>query len=144
VVRILTIGVVLAMSGRAGADGPGTLVSDRALVNALALDHTLLDEASLRVVEVYSDVSACGGTIDSCPDVELFVTFVSGDLGERPVVHRVGAAKGWEIVGRTGTASLRWHSALPEANIDFHERNAWKPTAYRVDVKDGEIKVRRE
>jgi hypothetical protein len=85
-------------------------------------------------------VGECQGAVSSCPDVRIFVTVSTGDLGDAPVLYELPVAKGWEFMGRDkpATAAGRTMSgftvqtALPDSNVDAPARNAWHPKVYHV------------
>jgi hypothetical protein len=97
------------------------------------------------IVRIYAAPTSnheCGGAVESCPDVRLFVTVASGDLGEIPVIYQLPLQKGWEfrgwaspvVNGRARMASFFVRTTLPEANIEPAARKAWHSTEYRVVV----------
>jgi len=99
-------------------------------------------------VRIYSapvDNYECGGTVDSCPDVRLFVTVSFGDLGETPALFELPPEKGWEFTGwvtPSGAgvdrmASFTLRTAIPEANIDLEARRTWRAAEYSVLVSPG-------
>lgn len=96
----------------------------------------------VRVYAAPTSLGECGGTVDSCPDVRLFVTVSNGDLGETPVLYQLPMQKGWEFKswvspvanGRTRMASFIVRTTLPEANIEPAARKAWRSQEYRVLV----------
>jgi hypothetical protein len=96
----------------------------------------------VRIYAVPTGVYECGGTVASCPDVRLFVTVSSGDLGETPALYQLPAQKGWEFKGWSGQsakgdsrmAGFTVRSTLPPANIDLEARTAWRAREYRVLV----------
>jgi hypothetical protein len=87
----------------------------------------------------------CGGTVESCPDVRLFVTVSFGDLGETPVLFEMPPQKGWEFVewatpsgvGKDQMARFVVRTAIPGSNIDLEARRAWRPVEYVVLVSPG-------
>jgi len=96
----------------------------------------------VRIYAAPTGVYECGGTVDSCPDVRLFVTVSNGDLGETPVLYQLPMQKGWEFkgwgspvaIGRTNMASFTVRTTLPDANVELAARKAWHPQEYRVLV----------
>ena len=118
-------------------------VLDPQLARALAFGHTLLDERSVRVIAVPEEIGECGGAVNSCPDVNLFVAYVSGDLAEKPVVYRLPAAKGWRVIGWADPDSIDLQTALPEANIEPSERVAWSPVSSCLTVGSQTLTVQR-
>ncbi len=99
----------------------------------------------VRVFSVPVGVYECGGSVESCPNVRLFVTVSFGDLGETPALFELPAQKGWEFVGwvtSSGSgeqrmASFKLRTTLPEANIDLVARRAWTAEEYSVLVSPG-------
>lgn len=96
----------------------------------------------VRIYAAPTSINECDGTVDSCPDVRLFVTVSNGDLGETPVLYQLPLQKGWEFKGwvraeadgRTRMASFVVRTTLPDANIEPAVRKAWHPQEYRVLV----------
>lgn len=96
----------------------------------------------VRVYSVPNFIGECDGSEGSCPDVQLFITVSSGDLGETPVLYELPAAKGWKFVGwdkpapSNGQAKVGFtvESTLPESNIEASAREAWHPKSCRVVV----------
>jgi hypothetical protein len=96
----------------------------------------------VRVYAAPDVVGECDGKVASCPDVRLFITVSSGDLGETPALYELPAAKGWVFRGwdkldaSNGQAKVGFtvQTALPESNIDASARKAWQPKACRVLV----------
>lgn len=97
------------------------------------------------IVRVYTApivIGECDGTVKSCPDVRLFVTVSTGDIGETPVLYQLPNHKGWGFKGWTRPANIEGksmagfvlHTTLPGANIQPAERKAWRPLEYRVFV----------
>jgi len=142
-IQVLLINALFVFNTPAVADEGAMPVHDPQLARALAFGHTLLDERSVRVIAVPEEIGECGGAINSCPDVNLFVAYVSGDLGEKPVVYRLPAAKGWRVIGWADHDSIDLQTALPEANIEPSEREAWSPVSYRLTVGDQTLTVQR-
>ena len=99
----------------------------------------------VRVFSVPVGVYECGGSVESCPDVRLFVTVSFGDLGETPALFELPAQKGWEFVGwvkPSGSgdermAGFKLRTTLPEANIEPEARRAWSAEEYSVLVSPG-------
>lgn len=96
----------------------------------------------VRVYAAPIAIGECDGDVASCPNVRLFVTVSSGDLGEKPVLYELPAAKGWEFMGweKPGASGgqtrvgFTVRTALPESNVDPSARKAWRPKACRVFV----------
>lgn len=97
------------------------------------------------IVRVYTSpiaIGECDGIVMTCPDVRLFVTVSTGDIGETPVLYELPTQKGWEFkgwsspvnIGGTSMASFVLHTTLPDANIQPAARKAWRPQEYRVLV----------
>jgi len=143
-IQVLLIDALFVLNVPAVADESAMLVLDPKLARALAFGHILLDERSVRVIAVPEEIGECGGAINSCPDVNLFVAYVSGDLGDEPVVYRLPAAKGWRVIGWADNDSIDLQTALPEANIEPAEREAWSPVSYRLTVGYQTLKVQRK
>ena len=142
---ILLIDALFVLSAPALAGESAMPVLDPELARALAFGHTLLDERSVRVIAVPEEIGECGGAINSCPDVDLFiVAYVSGDLGDEPVVYRLPAAKGWRVIGWADNNSIDLQTALPEANVEPSEREVWSPVSYRLTVGYQTLTVQRK
>lgn len=96
----------------------------------------------VRIFAAPSEVGECGGTVESCPDVRLFITVSSGDLGEMPVLYQLPVSKGWEFsgwsaptsAGHAPMAGFVLRTSLPGANIEPSARKAWRSQEYRVLV----------
>lgn len=99
----------------------------------------------VRIFSVPVGLYECSGTVESCPDVRLFVTVSSGDLGETPALFEIPPQKGWEFVewatpsgvGENQMASFIVRTAIPESNIDLESRRTWRPVEYVVLVSTG-------
>lgn len=97
---------------------------------------------SVRVYAAPVLIGECNGSVPSCPDVCLFVTVSSGDLGETPVLYELPAAKGWEFIGwdkpspshHQAKIGLVVRTVLPESNIEPAARRAWRAKTCRVLV----------
>jgi hypothetical protein len=127
-------------------------VEDPELATVLGLQHELGTSSPrseqpyfVRVFSVPVGVYECGGSVESCPDVRLFVTVSFGDLGETPALFELPAKKGWQFVGwltPSGSgdermASFSVRTTLPETNIDPEARRAWSAEQYLVLVSPG-------
>ena len=96
----------------------------------------------VRVFAVPEAVLECGGTVNSCPNVKLYITVSTGDLGEPPVLFQLPASKGWEFVrwskpvkvNGTPVVGFTVRTALPGANIETQARKSWHPRVYQVQV----------
>ncbi len=113
------------------------------LQEELALTAPRSDQPYLvRIFSVPVGVYECGGTVESCPDVRLFVTVSFGDLGETPALFEIPPQKGWEFGGwatpsgngEDRMASFVLRTAVPDSNIDLESRRAWRPVEYVVHV----------
>lgn len=131
---ILLLPIVGWQVNIARADSAITQVEDSSLARTIAFGHVLLESDGVRIVEVPVVIDDCWGTVSSCPDVELFIAYSTGDLRDEPVVYRLPPAKGWKIVGRQDPQSFDIATTLPDANIDLNERSRWSPTVYRVTI----------
>ena len=118
----------------ARADSSVTEVKESSLARAIAFGQVLLEPDGVRIVEVPVVIDDCWGTVSSCPDVELFIAYSTGDLRDEPVVYRLPPAKGWKIVRGQEPNSFDIATTLPDANIDSSERSRWSPTVYRVTI----------
>ena len=125
----------------ARADSSVTEVKEPSLARAIAFGHVLLESDGVRIVEVPVAIDDCWGTVSSCPDVELFIAYSTGDLRDEPVVYRLPPAKGWKIVRGHEPKSFDIATTLPEANIDLNERSRWSPTVYRVTIGSAGITI---
>jgi hypothetical protein len=141
--RVLLIHALFVLNAPAVAEQGAMPVLDPELARALAFGHTLLDERSVRVIAVPTEIGECVGTINSCPDVNLFVAYVSGDLGDEPVVYRLPVAKGWRVIGWADHDSIDLQTTLPEGNIELSEREAWSSVSYRLTVGYQSLTVQR-
>jgi len=112
--------------------------------NELASSYDRRDAAyNVRVYEVATFIGECGGTVRSCPDVDLYIAVSESDLGAEPALYRLPRAKGFEFVGWLASCPPRGddpmmgvlvRTTLPEANIDETERGKWVSTEYQVCV----------
>ena len=104
----------------------------------------------VRVFAVPEAVLECEGTVQSCPDVKLYITFSVGDLGEPPVLFQLPASKGWEFVGWSKpeevdgvpVVGFTVRTSLPGANIDTQARKAWHPRIYQVQLSPASAMVK--
>jgi len=104
----------------------------------------------VRVFAVPEAVLECGGTVQSCPNVRLYITFSSGDLDEVPMLFQLPASKGWEFVGWSKptevdgvpTVGFTVRTALPSANIDAQARKAWHPRVYQIRLNPASATVK--
>jgi hypothetical protein len=142
-IQVLLINALFVVSTPVVADEVAMHVLDPQLARALAFGNTLLNERSLRVVSVPEEIGECGGTIKSCPDVNLFIAYVSGDLGDEPVVYRLPVAKGWSVIGWVDDDSIDVKTVLPDANIEPSDRETWSPISYRITVGSVGLTVQR-
>lgn len=96
----------------------------------------------VRVYAAPSFIGECDGSVASCPDVRLFVSVSSGDLGETPALYELPAAKGWDFKGwdKSEASSDKTRvgfvvqTALPESNIEASDRKAWHSESCHVLV----------
>ncbi|MEW5834899.1 MAG: hypothetical protein AB1832_07570 [Pseudomonadota bacterium] len=96
----------------------------------------------VRLWAVPMTIDECSGTVDSCPDVRLYIALTSGDLGDRPTLYELPPAKGWAFLGWdkppspniAGNTRFSIATALPDDQISDTARAHWKPTVYRVTV----------
>ena len=140
-IGILLLPIVGCQVNIARADSAITQVEDSSLARTIAFGHVLLESDGVRIVEVPVVIDDCWGTVNSCPDVELFIAYSTGDLRDEPVVYRLPAAKGWKIVRGHEPKSFDIATTLPEANIDLNERSRWSPTVYRVTIGSAGITI---
>ena len=136
--RFAGLGILLPIVGCqvniARADSSITQVKDSVLARVVAFGQVLLESGGIRVVEVPVAIDDCWGTVSSCPDIELYIAYSTGDLRDEPVVYRLPPAKGWKIVRGQDPQSIDIATTLPDANIDSSERSRWSPTVYRVTI----------
>jgi len=111
------------------------------LARVVAFGQVLLDERDIRIVTVPRTIGECWGTVKSCPDIDLYISYYSGDLYAEPQVYRLGAAKGWEFAGWESDGTFMLKTTLNLPNIDSAERAAWRQITYRVTVSDGKAVV---
>jgi hypothetical protein len=119
----------------------GDLAAVLGLLDELTPAPSMDQPYFVRVYAVPAYVGECGGSVSSCPDVRLYLTVSSGDLGETPRLYRLPDAKGWEFKGwskpaqgRTGTQAFTLLTTLPESNIEQSARKAWRAAKYQVVV----------
>ena len=138
---------------------PLEAVRNADLAVALTYHREISDKSSrprsayrIRVFQVPTSLGECGGQIDSCPDVILYLTVSAGDLDETPSLFRLPPAKGWAFVGWLTTcpsmsgvqqSGFRVRTTLPGANIAPSERSRWVAEAYGVcaDMASGSFSV---
>ena len=138
---ILLLPIVGWQVNIARADSSITQVKDSALARVIAFGQVILESGGVRIVEVPVAINDCWGTVSSCPDVELFIAYSTGDLLDEPVVYRLPPAKGWKVVGWSDPQSFDVSTTLPDANIDLSERSRWSPTVYRVTIGAADITI---
>lgn len=109
-------------------------LSDLERARSLALSREIAAREGIRIFEIPTSIGDCWGPIESCPDVELVVTFVSGDLYDPPVAYSLPISKGWIFVGWKGSNSFVVRTSVPDSNIDEAARAAWRPVEYTVTV----------
>ncbi len=92
----------------------------------------------VRAITSPTVIGECGGTIESCPDIRLFVVISMGDLGEIPKVLELPREKGWKFVSLsksdTERVTLIFETTIPGANINIEQRNAWIPRKYILSL----------
>ena len=97
----------------------------------------------VRVYAAPDDIGECDGSVESCPDVHLYVSVSDGDLGETPTLFKLPAQKGWAFVRwippgngnrRERMTGLVIRTTLPDSNIDPRARAAWHARYYRILV----------
>ena len=102
-----------------------------------------IDELSNRNgIIVYSAPIAegeCWGTVDSCPDVQLFVVVTPQALYQDPQVFQLPSSKGWEFIRWNENNSFTVKTSIPSNNIEPKERNKWTEIEYTVSVRDGTL-----
>jgi hypothetical protein len=104
----------------------------------------------VRVFAVPEAVLECGGTIQSCPNVKLYITFSTGDLGDPPVLFQLPSSKGWEFMGWSrptevegvATVGFTVRTALPGSNIEEQARKTWRPRVYSVQLSPASATVK--
>ena len=79
----------------------------------------------------------CWGTVDSCPDVRLFVVILPEALYQDPCVFQLPSAKEWEFIRWNGNRSFTVKTSIPTHNIEPKERSGWEPTEFNVSIGDG-------
>jgi len=109
-------------------------LTDDNLSRSLALNRELSARNGIRVLEIPVEIGECWGKISSCPDVELVVTYATGDLYDPPVAYSLPASKGWVFVGWRSESTFVVRTAIPDSNIDEAERGAWQTTKYTVTI----------
>ena len=92
----------------------------------------------VRLFAVDTESWECQGTVQSCPDVRLYISVSTGDLGDHPVLFEMPLAKGWRFV-RWMEPSDRMtrfviRTALPESNMEPAAAKKWRPIEYQVSV----------
>lgn len=125
-------------------------VKDGRLATILGLSEEISPKAPtadmplfVRVYAAPTRIGECDGSAASCPDVRLFVSVSSGDLGETPALYELPAEKGWEFKGwdkpeasnEQAKVGFTVRTALPESNIDASARKAWHPKSCHVLVR---------
>lgn len=146
----MNIWFLLLLAVTSGAT-PLKPVRNADLVAALNYQHELANtyddqEAPyhVRVYEVITEINECGGSISSCPDVDLYIAVSESDLASEPALYRLPRAKGWEFVRWSSTCAsvagdaqvgLVVHTSLPGVgHVDPDEQSKWLPSEYEVCV----------
>ena len=106
------------------------------LARTIAFGEEIFHDDRVRVLMVYRRIGECGRPVKTCPDVDLYIAYRSGDLGEEPKVYRLPAAKDWNVIGWQPGNLLRIVTALPDANVDPKARSEWKPITYDIKLRD--------
>jgi len=103
------------------------------------LETTPRDSDQLYFVRAFAapvELGECGGRISSCPDVRLYISASTGDLGDVPKLFVLPPAKGWEFVdwekAKGDAVGLILRTAIPSNNIDPAERKLWHPLVYHI------------
>ena len=145
--EICILAVALAMAPLTAMCADLTPVKDGRLAAVLGLSEEISPKPGASNLSLFVRVYAapvligeCDGNVVSCPDVRLFITVSSGDLGETPVLYELPAAKGWEFVGwdKPGTSNgqakvgFTVRTMLPESNVEASARKAWRSKTCRV------------
>ncbi|KGI79238.1 hypothetical protein [Oleiagrimonas soli] len=140
--------LLLCASPVRAADLPPSTDHRLATILGLAQEIAATDGRSeqpyrVRIYAIPDAIEECAGSVASCPDVRLFVSVSSGDLGETPSLYVLPPRKGWTFLHweppqtqRDGApvTIFRVRTALPEANIDAAARAGWKPETFRIMV----------
>jgi hypothetical protein len=94
---------------------------------------------SVRVFSAPVAIGECGGSVKSCPEIRLFISVASGDLGEVPALYELPSSTGWEFAGwlppsasRASVFMLR--TTLPESNIQQKARAQWRSRSYIINA----------
>ena len=106
------------------------------LANVVAFGSVLAEREGVRIVLVPRQIGECWGSVSSCPDVDAYVSYHSGDLEGPPRVFRLPVAKGWVFGGWQGTDTFVLKTALPDANVDGMERKTWRSTTYLLKLNE--------
>ena len=90
------------------------------------------------------EIGECGGPVESCPDVDLYVSVNSGDLYEPARVYQLPRSKGWSVLdgptpfvtkGQNDPVSVvRVQTELPRANVSSADREVWLPIVYELMI----------
>ena len=135
--------LLLILSGPVLA-GDLTALKNARLAEVLAWSHELGAPSPsdtnfyIRIYESRSAELECGGTVASCPDVHLYVSVVSGALGDAPIAYELPAEKGWKFVrwlpSTDDAAAFVVRSAIPATNVEADAVAGWRPREYTVTV----------
>ena len=95
----------------------------------------------VRIFDVPEFIGECGGTIQSCPNVALYIVVAEDGLGNPATLYELPLAKGWKFSGWIKEKRLsngdvlmgfKIETTIPDANIEANEWKSWKPTVYQV------------
>ena len=134
--RFLVLSALLVLAFVSRSAEPLQPLANDAMARVLAWGQVLFDDRGIRVVEVPVTIGECWGALKSCPDIDLYVTYNTGDLYSDAVVYRLPAAKGWKVVGLTSPNTVLIETAIPEANVNEEERNRWRKQSFQVTVEE--------
>ena len=119
------------------------IVENEEITRVLAFSEEISSSDSLRIYTVFDSYGECWGKIESCPDIDLYITFLPDLMYEPAKLYSLPQAKGWEFVEWLETKShpkhgklygLTLRTTIPNSNIEPSEREKWKSDLYEVWV----------
>jgi hypothetical protein len=141
---MISVGLLLLTLASPVVAGDLTALKDARLAAVLAWGHELGAPTPsntnfyIRIYESRSAELECGGTVASCPDVHLYISVVSGALGDAPIAYELPAEKGWKFVrwlpSASDAAAFVVSSAIPSSNVEAEAVAEWRPREYTVKV----------